>query len=170
MQTGSKNLTQNNITVSGFTRRFNHSCAAVPLTVVYGILIGFIKILLRAIGYMFFIIACKVLFMVWLFNRLCCLFLGCDKYQAAHCCGSLPSLMMLRRDLLEAALLDIVAHGLKWHPGDAEKREHAGWADIMLFSFSLQPTQTLRQSHNLWNPRGRERICMQGFWWEFGGQ
>lgn len=44
--------------------RFNQSCGALPLTVVYGILVGFIKILLRVIGYMFFIISCKVLFVV----------------------------------------------------------------------------------------------------------
>lgn len=124
--------------------RFNQSCGNLPLTVVYGILVGFIKILLRVIGYMFFIISCKVLFVVWVFNRLYFFFFGFDEYQAASPLlwfpvTSLPpatasALMMLRCDPLEVALLYIAPHGLKWYLGGAERRKHAGWADIMLFS------------------------------------
>lgn len=123
--------------------QFNQSCGALPLTVVYGILVSFIRILLRVIGYMFFIISCKVLFVVWVFNRLYCFFLALmSMRQPAHCCGSLSplppatgsALMMLRCDPLEVALLYIAPLGLKWYLGGAERRKHAGWADIMLFS------------------------------------
>ncbi len=59
------------------------------------------------------------------------------------------ALMLLVRDLLEAASLYIAADFLKWRPVCANKREqtyHASRADTLLFSQTPQPTQAPRKT------------------------